>query len=462
MSMTPLPPPGCPAHGLGPDGLQRLYGADAERDPMALYEKLRAEHGPVAPVLVHGDLPAWLVVGHTENLEVARNPSRFSRDPRAWRAAQEGTVAPEEHPLAPMLVWWPVINFNDGPVFERLRGAVLESLKRFDRRGIRRYVMRFAHQLIDDFVATGRADLVSQFSSQLPMLVMTQLIGAPEEHGPKLVRAVPDMLEGTESALESDEYVTTMLYQLVASKRAARGHDLTSWLIDHHAELTDVEVLAHVRVVLVAAYATTANLIANTLRMVLTDPRFRANLSGGRMTLPDALEQVLWDQPPINTVLGRWATTDTVLGGQDIKQGDMLLLSLAAGNVDPEIRPDLSQPVYGNRSHLAFSAGPHECPGQDIGRAIADTGIEVLLSRLPDIELTVQDAELSRRGTLMSQQLSELPVKFTPKRPSAAASAAPSTAGPMPSPVPATAGHIAPPPLNRQLWPWLGRLFGRN
>ncbi|GAU70370.1 putative cytochrome P450 [Streptomyces sp. NBRC 110611] len=464
----PSPPPECPAHGLGPDGRQRLHGPEARRDPMALYEKLRAEHGPVAPVLVHGDLPAWLVLGHNENLEVARNPSRFSRDPRTWRAAREGTVIPADHPLGPMVTWWPVINFNDGPVFERLRGAVLDSLQRFDRRGVRRYVTRFAHQLIDGFVAQGRADLVADFSSQLPMLVATQLVGAPEEHGPKLVRAVRDMIQGTESALASDEYVTTTLYQLVENKKAARGHDLTSWLLDHHADLTDVEVLAHVRVVLVAAYETTANLIANTLRMVLTDHRFRASLSGGRMTLPDALEQVLWDQPPLNTILGRWATADTVLGGQQIKGGDMLLLGLVAGNVDPEIRPDLSQPVHGNRSHLAFSAGPHECPGQDIGRAIADTGIEALLSRLPDIELSVDDSALKRRGTLMSQHLEELPVTFTPQRPVGVPAGGtgpgpeqPPAASHAPDGVPAAARPRSPAGL-QNLWPWLGRLFRRR
>ncbi|MEU9118175.1 hypothetical protein AB0D04_42305, partial [Streptomyces sp. NPDC048483] len=59
MSTPPfLPPPGCPAHGLGQDGPQRLYGPAAEHDPMALYEELRAKHGAVAPVLVHDDQPA--------------------------------------------------------------------------------------------------------------------------------------------------------------------------------------------------------------------------------------------------------------------------------------------------------------------------------------------------------------------------------------------------------------------
>lgn len=95
----------------------------------------------------------------------------------------------------------------------------------------------------------------------------------------------------------------------------------------------------------------------------------------------------------------------------------MLLLGLSAGNADPQIRPDPDASVHGNRSHLAFSSGPHECPGQDIGRAIADTGIEVLLSRLPDLQLGVPESELRWRGTLMSRHLLALPVRFTPRPP---------------------------------------------
>ena len=457
---TPVPPPGCPAHGLDPEAITRLHEAD---DPMALYGKLRAEHGSVAPVFVQGDLPAWLVLGYQENLEVARNPSRFARDPRTWRVQQEGGV-PADHPLGPMLTWWPVVNFTDGPTHERLRDAVTDSLQKFGRRGIRRYVDHFANQLIDGFAAKGRADLVEDFAAQLPMLVMTQLVGAPDEHGPLLVEAVRDMLKGTETALASDQHVTTTLQQLVASKRAHPGHDLTSWLLEHPSKLTEVEVLAHVRVVLVAAYETTANLIANTLRVVLTDRRFRANLSGGQMTLPDALEQVLWDQPPLNTVLGRWAIGDTVLGGRQIRAGDMLLLSLAAGNVDPAIRPDLSDPVHGNRAHLAFSSGAHECPGQDIGRAIADSGIEVLLGRLPDLELAVPETELEWRGTLMSQHLVGLPVTFTPK---AVRGAGPAAASPAPAvPLPESAAPVAAPPVTappaapERRRPWWRRWFG--
>jgi cytochrome P450 len=452
VSTPPVPPPGCPAHGARPDdpgagGLRRLYGPEADADPKALYEKLRAEHGPVAPVLVHGDLPAWLVLGYRENLEVARTPSRFARDPRTWRDMAQGKV-PADHPLGPMVVWWPVVNFTDGPAHERLRGAVMDSLQGFDRRGIRRWITRFTHQLVDAFASAGHADLVADFAAQLPTLVMTQLIGAPEEAGPRMVRAAVDMVNGTETAVESDQYVTSVLQQLVATKTEQPGRDITSWLLAHEAGLAPEEVFAHVRVILIAAVQTTANLIANTLQMVLTDQRFRANLSGGQMTLPDALEQVLWDRPPINTVLGRWATGDTVLGGQRIRAGDMLLLSLAAGNVDPdpEIRPDLTAPVHGNRAHLAFSAGPHECPGQDIGRAIADTGIEVLLSRLPDLELAAPEDELVRNGSLMFQQLESLPVTFRPRAPGTRDETAAEPQQPLSAPLPPATQLPAPQP----------------
>ncbi|WP_235978149.1 cytochrome P450 [Streptomyces lycii] len=410
------PPPGCPAHAPGGGGPARLFGPEAESDPMGLYERLRARHGAVAPVLVHGDVPAWLVLGYRENLDVARTPSRFTRDSRHWRAMQEGRVTPD-HPLAPIVAWQPMCTLVDGPEHERLRGAVTDSMNRFDRRGIRRHVTRFADLLVDQFCTDGRADLVDQFAEHLPMLVMTQLLGMPESYGPKLVEAARDLLKGTETAVASNEYVMEALRRLVRRKSAEPGPDFASWLIEHRAELTEDEVVQHLRIVLIAAYETTANLIVNLLRMVLTDRRFRADLAGGHMTLPDAMEQVLWDEPPMMTAVGRWATSDTELAGQSIKAGDLLILGLAAGNADRAVRPDPNVPVHGNRSHLAFSGGPHECPGQDIGRAIADTGVEALLARLPDVRLAVSEADLTWVSALMTRHLVELPVAFTPRRP---------------------------------------------
>nr|WP_245997537.1 cytochrome P450 [Streptomyces armeniacus] len=392
-----------------------LFAPGSVADPMATYEKLREAHGPVAPVLLADDLPAWLVLGYRENLEVARTPARFTRDSRVWTLFKEDRVPPTS-PLLPLTEWKPVCRFFDGEEHRRVRSAINDSIARLNRRGIRRHVNRYAGRLIDGFSGTGEADLVGEFVEHLPMLVMTQLIGLPDEDGPRLVDASREVMNGAATAVASNAYIVETLQSLVARKRAAPGHDLASWLIGHPEGLSNLEVVQHLRVILVITNETTTSLIASVLRMVLTDPRFRATLAGGHMTLLDAVEQVLWDEPPFLTLPGRWATGDTEVGGRRIKAGDLLLLGLAAGNADPAIRPDRSAPMLGNRSHLAFGGGAHECPGQDISRAIADTGIDTLLTRLPDLRMSVAEDELHWNKAWVTRHLAALPVEFTPVR----------------------------------------------
>lgn len=409
------PPPGCPAHGLSSPGLRRLYGPEAE-DLAGQYEKLRAEHGAVAPVLLHNDVPIWAVLGHSENLHMVRTPSQYTRDSRQWRAVQDGTAGPD-NPLAPVFTWQPMCTFAEGAEHQRLRGAVTGAMGSLDHRGIRRYINRYTNTLLNKFCEDGTADLVSQFAEHLPMMVMCHVLGMPEAYSERMVQAARDMIKGTETAIASNAYVMEVLTDLVTRRRAQAEEDFTSSLIAQPAQLTDDEVAAHLRLVLIAAYEATANLIANVLRMVLTDPRFRAQLSGGQMTVPEAVEQSLWDEPPFSAMVGYFAKQDTQLGGKQIKAGDGLIMGIAPGNVDPVVRPDLSANMQGNRSHLAFGSGPHECPGQDIGRAIADTGVDALLMRLPDVELAVDESELRWTASILSRHLVELPVKFAPRPP---------------------------------------------
>ncbi|MET9968359.1 cytochrome P450 [Streptomyces sp. NPDC006356] len=410
---TAVPPPGCPAHGIGPGGLRRLYGPDAE-DLGAVYEKLRAEHGPVAPALLHEDVPVWVVLGHTENMHMVRTPSQYSRDTRLWIPLQDGTVKPD-HPLMPHLAWQPLCCHAEGDEHLRLRGAVIGAMSTIDHRGVRRHINRATQHLVNQFCEEGRAELVSQFAERLPMMVMCEILGMPEEYNDRIVQAARDLPRGTETAIASNEYIMGVLMRLTARRRADPKDDFTSHLINHPARLTDEEVSQHLRLVLIIAYESTANLLANVLRVVLTDPRFRAQLSGGQMTVPQAVEQSLWDEPPFSAIIAYFAKRETELGGQRIAQGDGLLLGIAPGNVDPRVRPDTKANMQGNRSHLAFSGGPHECPGQDIGRAIADVGVDALLTRLPDVELSCDEDELSWRETISNRHLVDLPVQFAPK-----------------------------------------------
>ncbi|MGW0825888.1 cytochrome P450 [Streptomyces sp. NPDC002845] len=407
------PPPGCPAHGTGPGGLRRLYGPDAE-DLGAVYDKLRAEHGAVAPALLHDDVPVWVVLGHSENMHMVRTPSQYCRDSRIWNKLQDGSVKPD-HPYMPHIAWQPICSHAEGDEHLRLRGAVTGAMSTIDHRGIRRYINRATQRLVNEFCEEGKADLVSQFAEHLPMAVLCEILGMPEEYNERLVESARDALKGTETAIASNTYVMDALTRLTTRRRAEPKEDFASYLVKHPAGLNDEEISQHLRVVLYAAYEATANLIANVLRMVLTDPRFRAQLNGGQMTVPEAVEQSLWDEPPFSTVFAYFAKQETELGGQRIRKGDGLLFGIAPGNVDPRVRPDLTANMQGNRSHLAFGGGPHECPGQDIGRAIADVGVDALLMRLPDIQLACDEDELSWRASIATRHLVELPVTFVPK-----------------------------------------------
>ncbi|MFJ3671845.1 cytochrome P450 [Streptomyces sp. NPDC090106] len=410
---TTGPPPGCPAHGLGPGGLHRLYGPEAE-DLEGLYEQLREQHGPVAPVLLHDDVPMWIVLGHAENLHLVGTPSQFCRDSRVWGPLGEGMVKPD-HPMMPHIAWAPICSYAEGDEHLRLRGAVTGAMSTIDHRAIRRHINRHTQRLANEFCETGEAELISQFSEHLPMAILCEILGMPDDYSDRLVQATRDLLKGTETANASQGYVMGVLKGLAERRREQPLDDFASHLVLHPAKLTDDEVTTHLWLVLMAAYEATVNLIGNVLRMVLTDPGFRAQLNGGQMTVPEAVEQSLWDEPPFSTVFAYYAKQDTELGGQRIRKGDGLLFGIAPGNVDPRVRPDLDANMQGNRSHLAFGSGPHECPGQDIARGIADTGVDALLMRLPDIRLDCDEDELQWRQSISSRHLVELPVRFEPK-----------------------------------------------
>ncbi|MEW2084230.1 cytochrome P450 [Streptomyces sp. NPDC005283] len=420
----------------------------------------------MAPVLLYGDVPAWLVLGHWENLEVMRSPHRFSADSRNWRAVTEGLLA-ENSPLRPMTAWQPLVCFAEGDKHARLRSAITESLESINSHGTRRYVTRYTNRLIDLFSAQGEADLVTDFAEKLPALVLAQRFGIPEKDALPLGHAVRDMISGSATAYESNGFVVEAMRELVTRKRKELddkteqpGKDLASLLLRHESALTDDEVREHLRHALVAAM-NTVNLISSTLRKVLTDPRFRGSLSGGTMTLPDSLDQVLWDDPPLAVVPTRFALCDTVLAGTQIQAGDIVMLGLAAGNVDPGIRPDLTASVHGNRSHLAFGSGVHGCPGEGMSRAIAETGIDILLARLPDVELAVHDSELRPVGSWLSRSLPHLRVRFTPRRPhKEAAPTATAASGVLPPAVEPQSGNEPEPPTPQRR-SWLMRLLRR-
>ncbi|WP_151478197.1 cytochrome P450 [Streptomyces albicerus] len=383
-----------------------MYGPEFAADPAATYGKLRA-HGNTAPVELAPGVRATLVTGYEAALHVLRSPETFSKDPRRWRDLADGTVAPDS-PVVPMMMYRPNALFTDGEEHRRLRGAITDSLARVEPNTLRGYVERSADTLIDLMAPRGRADLLGEYAQVLPLLVFNRLFGCPPDLGERLVEGMSGIFDGVD-AEKANELLTVTLLDLIALKRARPGPDMTSWLMAHPAGLTDEEMIHELVVLMGAGTEPQQNLIANSLRLLLSDDRFAGSLGGGSLPVEDALDEVLWTDPPMANYAVHYPKRDVVYEGTLLREGDPVVVSLAAANTDPALTNDQRA---GNRAHLAWSAGPHNCPAQSPARLIAAVAVEKLLDRLPDVELAVAVDELEWRPGPFHRALASLPVRF--------------------------------------------------
>lgn len=409
-SAPDAPPPGCPAHAA------RLYGPDFRQEPAETYRRIRRE-GQVTRVLLEGDVPVWFVVGYRETRQVLNDVETYGRDPRRWNGWDS---VPPDWSLMPWVRYTPMMPFTEGEEHLRRAAAVSEVLATLDPFVLRGHCERFADQLIDKFAVTGRADLVYDYIYSVPTLVTGEVFGlAGDESGlAALAEGLTSSFVAREDALAAQQRAAGYVAGLVKAKREAPGPDLTSRFIQSTPYLTEEQHIADVMMLMGAALPLTSYWIGNTLRLLLTDERFATTLTGNRRSIGEAMNEVLWVDTPLQNLIGRYATRDTVLGGQRIRTGDLVVLGLAAANADPLLWPNGHVGHAGNHSHVAFSAGEYGCPvgGPETARIIAETTIEVLLDRVPDLVLAVAPEELRWVDSVWYRYLESLPITFTPTR----------------------------------------------
>ncbi|MBM9623550.1 cytochrome P450 [Streptomyces zhihengii] len=391
-----------------------LGGPRFQTDPAGLYRQIRGEHGSVAPVVLDGDIPAWLVLGYRELHQVTSDPVLFSRDSELWN---QWDRIPADWPLLPMIGRkQPSILYTTGERHRERARVISDALEAIDPFALKERAERFADELIDAICAKGSCDIIAEYAMLLPVRVLASVYGFADEEGPGLVTAMNDMINGQEGALEGQRHLGTSMGALLAAKSAAPGDDVASRMLANTAGFTVEEVAQDLMVMMAAGHQPSADWIGNSLRLMLTDDRFAASLSGGRHSVAEAMNEVLWEDTPTQNVAGRWASRDTHLGGRLIGRGDLVLLGLAAANSDPQVRTDAGALTGGNNAHLSFGHGEHRCPfpAQEVAETIARTGIEVLLDRLPDVDLAVDEHALTQRPSPWLRGLTALPVTYTP------------------------------------------------
>lgn len=375
---------------------------------------MRRDHGSVVPVVLDGDVPAWLVLGYRELHQVTGDPVLFSRDSDLW---SQWPNIPDDWPLLPMIGRkQPSILYTVGERHRERAAMISDALEAVDPFELRGHAEKFADELIDAVCAKGEADIVGDYAALLPVRVLATLYGFTDEQGPGLVTALNDMINGTAEALAGQQHLAASMGQLLADRKAAPANDVVSRMLADTSGFTDEEIAQDLMVMMAAGHQPTADWIGNSLRLMLTDDRFAASLFGGRHSVAEAMNEVLWEDTPSQNIAGRWTSRDTQLGGRRIRSGDLLILGLQGANSDPQVRTDGSALTGGNNAHFSFGHGEHRCPfpAQEVAEVIARTGIEVVLDRLPDIDLAVTAESLTRRPSPWLRGLTELPVRFTP------------------------------------------------
>jgi cytochrome P450 len=381
-----------------------MYGEDFAADPQAFYDEMRL-HGTLAPVELAPGVNATLVLGYDAALEVLRDPGTFPKNPSRW----EKTV-PADCPVLPMMGYRPNALFTDGEYHARLRSPINDALARVDTIALREYVERAADRLLDGFAGAGEADLVGQYARVLPLLVFNEMFGCPPEIGDRLVFGMSGIFE-VEHAEEANVVLTQGVFELVGLKRARPGADVTSWMMAHPVRLTDEEMAHQLVVLMGAGTEPQQNLIANGLRLLLSDDQFAGDLSGGSLPVEDALDEILWTDPPIANYGARFPTRDVDFAGTRLPADQPVVIGFTAANTDPS---RATRGRTGNRAHLAWSAGAHTCPAKGHARLIASVAIERLLDRIPDLEPAVPIEELTWRPGPFHRALAALPVRFPP------------------------------------------------
>lgn len=204
--------------------------------------------------------------------------------------------------------------------------------------------------------------------------------------------------------------------ELVGSKKAERGPDLTSWFMDHPNALNDEELIHNIILTMGAGNEPLANLIGNALSRMLSDDRYYNTLSGGALTAHDAINEVLWNDPPLTNYSAHFPVRDVFFHGTWVRKGQLVMVSYAAANSQFDTTGQ-EGPGSGGGSHLSWAAGPHACPVKRHALLIATTAIERLTAWLSDIELAVDARELTWRNGAFHRALAALPARFTPITP---------------------------------------------
>ncbi len=376
--------------------------------PHHMFDWLR-ENAPVYRHERPGQPPFWCLTRWAEVEEASREWRRYS--------SAHGTNIDDPVGGAELMM----LNM-DPPAHTKLRNLVRKAFTPRMVSALQPHIRDIAEQLVDRIAHMGECDFVTEISAELPLQVICELLGVPLEDRHMMFHWSNQMIgfEDPEYATNIDTATTAAMsmYQFAGmlgqQRRFEPKQDLVTALIEAEVDgekLNEIEFSVFFLLLAVAGNETTRNLISGGLTALLEHPSERDRLTAERALMPTAVDEMLrWVTPVMH--FRRTAMEDFDLRGEHIRAGDKVILWYISANRDEEMFPGPHRFDAGRtpNEHLAFGGGgPHFCLGMNLARLEIEVMFDVLLDRLPDIELA---GPPSRMRSNFINGTKHLPVRF--------------------------------------------------
>ncbi|OAV51052.1 cytochrome P450 [Enteractinococcus helveticum] len=375
---------------------------------------LRKNYGPVVPALMpFGEGDAWIAIGYNEVRQVMSD-ERFV----VWKHRGNN---------------YPRLRFNEGSrppfrmAFDKMDGPEQIARRRVlakhlsarrvmnMREGTREKVENF----LDDFIKQGQgADAMGQFAEQVPLAVISDLLGVPADETDIFLEAALDHMNGRiaseEQANKHINKVNAYFDHLVARRHKEPGDDLISALLEDVGGTWDDEELGGVGfVLLTAGHDSTASIIGGLLYWLAHDPERFQYLKNNRQILPRAIEEFLRVVPAGTGTRVRIATEDVEIGGVTVKKDDGIHPVVHPANFDESVFENPMELNFAREgeTHLRFGFGSHACPGNQLARMEIREVLDAVLSRFATFEAAVPSENW--RSEMLMRGPKELKVNWT-------------------------------------------------
>ncbi|MFJ9003356.1 cytochrome P450 [Streptomyces canus] len=379
--------------------------------PYDVYRRLR-DTAPVHRIAGPDGTPAWIVTRYGDVRAALADP-RLSLDKRyATAGTYKGFSLP------------PALDANllnmDPPDHTRIRRLVGRAFTPRRIEQLRGPIRRTADRLLDALGSHGTTDLIASYAAPLPITVICDLLGIPDEHRLDFrvwtdTLVAPDPAAGPAAAKEAVVAMLGFFTRLLADKRREPADDLLSDLIAVHDEgdrLSEDELMSLAFLILFAGYENTVQLIGNAVLALFQHPGQLAALREDPARLPAATEEFLRYEGPALLAIRRFPVEDVTIGGVTVPAGETVWVSPSAANRDPDRFPDpdrldLARDASG---HLALGHGIHYCLGAPLARAETEIALAALLERFPDLALAEPTPKW--RNSLRARGLLALQVSY--------------------------------------------------